>query len=249
MAWLALQYHGPIVDAPTPKTGVLRMDGGKLILNRTPSAIHTFSWGAQTMAQFVPYRLDRVTSPHPRSGIGHIRLAGAGEDLPVRIHDVKVVSDATSFEATLEMDHGDGEVRAFLTFRSAKDGTWHLREKLVALKDVETDDIATGLVGVLNNPHWVYETGTRRIALDGTDHAVPSGTGATVEGDAKRIGIDEAVRFASDNPLHVLYQGARKAERARFTDELYLNHLGGRRSWKAGEEMSSFDVRMDCTAQ
>ncbi len=249
MEWLALQYHGPIVDEPAPKSGVLRMDGGKLILNRTASAIHTFSWGAQIMAQFVPFRKDRVTSPHARSGIGHVRLAGAEKELPIGIHNVNVTSDAQSFEAALELDHGDGQVRAFLNFRSEPDGTWRMREKLVALSDLETDEIATGLVGVLNNPHFVYESGARRVAFGEEEQVVPSGAGTTVKGEATTVCIDNLVRFVSEKPLSLLYQGAKKPERARVTDELYLNYLGEKRSWKADQVISEFDVLVQCPAE
>jgi hypothetical protein len=249
MEWLALQYHGPIADNPAPKRGVLRMDGGKLILNRTPSAIHTFSWGAQIMAQFVLFRKDRVTSPHARSGIGHVRLAGGDKDLPVRIHDVNVKSDAQSFEAALELDHGDGQVRAFLDFRSEPDGTWHMREKLLALNDIETGEIATGLVGVLNNPHWVYEAGERHILFGEEEHVVPSGAGTTVKGDATTACIDRLVRFVAEKPLQLLYQGAKKPERARVTDEFYLNYIGGKRSWKAGQVISDVEALVQCAAE
>ncbi len=249
MEWLALRCHGPIVDDPAPKIGVLRMDGGKLILNRTSSAIHTFSWGAQIMAQFVAFRPDRITSPHARSGIGHVRLAGEEKDLPIRIHDVKVTSDARSFEAALELDHGEGQIRAFLNFRSEPDGTWRMRERLVALGDIETDEIATGLVGVLNNPHWVYETGERRIAFGEDEQVVPSSAGTIVKGEATTVCVDKIISFVSEKPLLLLYQGAKKAERARFTDELYLNYIGGKRSWKADQVMSEFEVRVQCPVE
>ncbi|MBI5094157.1 MAG: hypothetical protein HZB26_17160 [Candidatus Hydrogenedentes bacterium] len=249
MAWLAVRYHGPIVDKPAPKTGVLRLDGGKLILNRTASAIHAFSWGAQVMAQFVPLRLDRITSPHARSGVGHVRLAGSNAELPVRIHNVRVASGAGRFEATLELDHGDGKVRAFLNFRSGSDGSWRIRERLVALGDIVTEEIATGLVGVLNNPHWVYETGKRRIAFRKEDRVVKSGAGTELTAEAKKASIDDVVQFHAKKPLRLLYRGAKKAERARFTDELYLNYIGGKRTWKAGEEISTYEAVVRCPVQ
>jgi len=244
MAWLALRYRGLIVDCPTTRNGVLRLDGGRLILNRTPSAIHTFSWGAQVMAQVIPFQLDRVTSPHARSGIGHIRLAGDSEELPVHIHHVDVKSDSQRFDATLELDHGDGAVRAFLHCASEADGTWRMREKLVALRDVETEEVATGLIGVLNNPHWVYERGDRRVTLGATPHVVFSGQGTALEADVTDLDIDQVIRVHSRRPLHVLYRGAKVAERARFTDELYLNCIRGRNAWKAGQVISKFEAKV-----
>lgn len=242
MAWLALHYHGPISDRPAEKKGVLRLDGGRLILNRTPSAICTFSWGAQVMAQVVAYRPDRITSPHPRSGTGHVRLAGKKDDLPLRMHHVEVTHDAQRFDAKLELDHGIGLFRASLEFHSDPDGTWRLKEKLVALRDTETDEVATGLVGILNNPHWVYERGERRITLGNDDHLVRSGEGSVLEAAVNGVDVDGVLHFRGTHPLHVLYRGAKEAERARFTDELYLNYVGGKRPWKAGDVISEFEV-------
>ena len=39
---------------------------------------------------------------------------------------------------------------------------------------------------------------------------------------------------------------ASRYERARVTDELALNFLGGNRAWKAGEQVSHFSVTMSC---
>jgi len=40
------------------------------------------------------------------------------------------------------LDHGIEKARTFLAFRSAADGTWTMNEKLVALSDVTTAEVA-----------------------------------------------------------------------------------------------------------
>jgi hypothetical protein len=60
-----------------------------------------------------------------------------------------------------------------------------------------------------------------------------------------RLGDEEALRVRVSLEC-CRYRGAAKAERARFTDELYLNYLGGRRSWNPGEVISEFDVTVRC---
>jgi len=248
MAWLCLEYGGPIVDAPAQKTGVRRFDSGKLILNRTAHAIHTFSWGARVMAQVVPYRLDRVTSPHPRSGIGHIRVDGEAEELPIAIRAVDVTNDPEGFEVSLELDHGEGVVRAFINIRAASDGTWRMREKLQALREVTTREIVTGLLGVLNNPHWVYERGQRRIVLGDEARVITSCEGAVFEAKGvSEINVDGALRIHGVTPLDVVYRGAKKPERARVTDELYLNYCGELKAWQADEVISEFEVTVSCS--
>ncbi len=254
MAWLALRYHGPIAevgkaetDTPPVLPGVLRLDGARIILNRTPVVIATFSWGAQVMAQINVFQRDRLTSPHARSGIGHIRLAGAKNDLPLYVRHVGVIDEANRFDASLELDHGDGMFRATLDLHSESDGTWRVREKIVALQDVETEEVATGLIGILNNPHWVYERGERSIVLGGESHVVRSGDGTQIEATVSSIDVDGVLHIQAPKPMRALYCGATKADRARFTDELYLNFIGGKRAWKAGEVVSEYDATCTVT--
>ena len=247
MAWLAAQYRGPIEDRFTERRGVRRFDSGKFILNRTPSAIHAVSWGANVMAQVVAFRLDRVTSPHPRSGIGHIRVEGQDDPLAVKVRNIDVKSDSGQFAVSFELHHGARRVGAFLDIRSMPDGTLRLKEKLVALREVKTLEVATGLIGVLNNPNWVYERGERRIALGDSKHVIRSGDGTACHAlGVRRIDIDGAIRVQSRKPLNVLYRGAEKAERARFTDELYLNYCGEAKTWQAGDVISQYDVAIAC---
>jgi hypothetical protein len=96
----------------------------------------------------------------------------------------------------------------------------------------------------LNNPHWVYERGERRVTLGAAPHVVPSGRGTVLEADTTDLDLDQAIRVHSRRPLHVLYRGAKAAERARFTDELYLNYVGGRRAWKSGQVISNFEAKV-----
>jgi hypothetical protein len=116
--------------------GVLRLDAGRIILNRTPTSVHSVSWGARGMAQCVPLRLDRMVSPDQRNGIGSIRLAGGSNPLPVKVIKADVTNGDDWFASTLEVDHGDGLIRAHLEFESRADGVWLMQEELVALKDV-----------------------------------------------------------------------------------------------------------------
>lgn len=164
-SWLILKTADRIERAPRDPRGVRRLDSGKIILRRTGSAVHTFSWGAKVMAQCVPYRLDRIVSPHQGNGIGHIMVKGRRGPLPTKLRDVNVTRGDDSFTAELVLDHGKA-VRATLHFCSNPDGSWTMREKLIALSDVTTTEVATGLIGILNHPGWVYERGRRKIRSD-----------------------------------------------------------------------------------
>ncbi|OHB71955.1 MAG: hypothetical protein A2V70_02865 [Planctomycetes bacterium RBG_13_63_9] len=248
-SWLVLEAAETIRDAPRPRLGVRRLDSAMVVLNRTPKAAHSLSWGAKIMAMCVPLRLDRVVSPHQSSGIGHIRVEDRKKPLPVSLADVRVENNGESFTADLVVDHGKDQVRAELHVESDADGSLTLSERLVAAADLTTVEVATGLIGVLNNRNWVYEKGKRRITIDEEQVTVPalSGKDFAREG-SKRLDLDSVLRIESEGPLDVRYLGATRAERGRATDELYLNYLGGKRSWRRGQTISATKVRISCPA-
>lgn len=240
--WLILQTAKAVVDRPRPLLGVKRLDAGKIIIHRTPKAIHSVSWGAVIMAQCVPWRLDRVVSPDQRNGIGHVRLKGEKDILPVQLDSAKVTDSPDGFVAELVINHGQA-VQASLEFRSNADGTFRLRETLTALRDMTTTQIATGLIGVLNNPKWVYETHRRRISLGDQTEDIPSLSGKTAERRSVReINIDGALRIQAAAPLSACYLGTKEIERGRATDKLYLNYLDGERNWTKGQVISTYEA-------
>ena len=80
-----------------------------------------------------------------------------------------------------------------------------------------------------------------RLGDHETSVVARAGTRLTAD-DAREIAIDSVLRTTSDRPLRVRYQAAAQPGRSRVTDELVLNHLPGRRSWRAGETISEFEV-------
>jgi hypothetical protein len=240
--WLMLQGMKRIVDRPQPLLGIKRLDSGKIILHRTPKAVHSVSWGAVVMAQCVPWRLDRVVSPDKENGVGHIRLVNGKRNLPVNVQSANVVEKADGFVADLVVHHGDA-VRAELQFRSNADGSFVVSEKLTALGDIATVEIATGAVGILNNPKWVYETHRRRIRFGDQTTEVHALSGKVVESaGVRRIDVDGGLTIESPLPLSARYQGTKDIDRGRATDKLYLNYLGGQRNWKRGDVVSTYEV-------
>jgi hypothetical protein len=194
------------------------------------------------MAQCVPYRLDRMVSPDQRNGIGHVILAGPPKSLPIRLREAKVTNGEDWFKAELVVDHGE-HVRARLLFASNPDGSFTMHETLVALTDVSTTRIATGQIGILNNPGWVYEHGRRTVAVDGRDQDVPALSGKIVNAGATReIAIDGVLRVRGTHPLRIRYGGAVEPSRSRATDLLYLNYLDREQSWRAGQTVSEYEA-------
>ena len=247
LSWLTIQTADPIQDEPTNLQGVRRLDSARIILHRTPSAVHTFAWGARTMAQCVPYALDRIVSPHERNGIGYVRLKGAKSALPVRTKSVNVQSDENSFTADLVVVHGAGLITAELQFRSQGDGTWTVRERLIAKRPLETEQIATGLIGILNNPNWIYEEGQRAITLDGKTTEVAALSGQTVTGNGiRKLDVDSVLTIEGTQPLQIRYEAATAPHRARVTDLLTLNWIDGPQSWNPGQVIAEWQATVRC---
>lgn len=46
----------------------------------------------------------------------------------------------------------------------------------------------------------------------------------------------------SQTPLAARYLGAKRIERGRATDKLYLNYLDGERDWKKGQVISTYEA-------
>ena len=165
----------------------------------------------------------------------------------MKVNKADVTNGDDCFSSNLVVNHGDGLIRAQLEFESRSDGVWVMREELTALKDVTTRGVATGLIGILNNPTWVYERGRRTVTLDGRATDVKSLSGEVVDGTAvKRVILDDVLVIESDDPWHVRYAGATSAERGRATDRLYLNVLPGEHKWSAGETISKYEVAVSC---
>jgi len=241
-SWLVLKLADAIERAPCERVGVRRLESGKIILRRTGSAIHTVSWGPQVMAQCVPYRLDRIVSPDQRNGIGQVVLADQQKALPVRLRTVNVTNGEDWFQADLVIDHGE-QLRADLRFASNQDGTFTMREKLVALTDMTTARIATGQIGILNNPGWVYETGRRTVVIGGREEVVPALSGKTVKGETRReIVVDGVLRIRGTQSLRSRYVGTAQPTRSRATDLLYLNFDDTEQSWRTGQTVSEYEA-------
>jgi hypothetical protein len=153
--------------------------------------------------------------------------------------DVDVKDDR--FTAKLSVDHGPS-IRANLVFRTDPDGTLYVHEELVAVRDVAVKRVATGMIGVLNNRQWIYETGRRTLTLDDQSTVIPAHSGKTLAAEANHIAIDDAMTITSDTPLRVRYVASQGPERGRATDRLYLNYADGVTTWKAGDTISRYDL-------
>ena len=171
-SWLSLHYANQEITATVPQQfGVRNLEGGKIILNRTPLAVHTVAWGQKIMIQAMPFDYDRMISPDQRNGIGYIKIKGDKNSLPTSLESIDVQEKDGGFDVRLSVLHG-GKIRADISVLSTDDGVMRFEETLTALQDITTEDISTCFWGVLNNANWVYEVGERALDFDGEAVAV-----------------------------------------------------------------------------
>jgi hypothetical protein len=241
LQWLCLHFADSIRDEPKRRLGTRHLESGGLILHRTPDAFVTLSYGAKVMAQVASMGLDRIVSPEQRSLIGSVSIADKQRPPRVTVSSVDTNVEDDHFTAKLSVNHGP-DIRADLVFRTEPDGTLHVREELRAVQDVTVDRVATGMIGILNNPEWIYEKGHRTLTLENEKTVIPAHSGKTIDGEAKRIRIDDTMTITSKDPLRVHYNASRGSRRGRATDRLYLNYMDEKKSWKAGETISRYDL-------
>ncbi len=242
--WLHLHCAKNIVDDYQPKKGVLRLDRGKIILNRTDHAIHTFSWGAKQMAQCLANRRDRIVSPHQHNGLDRVVLKDQNEALSTEIRDVKVTHNDKQFSAQLEIIHGNNQARSALHYQSNPDGVFTINDTLTAMKTITTSEIQAGWIGILNNPKWVYENGQRTLHTENQTFQIEALRGEKVNANAKQFSIDQTLFFESESPLPLFYQAANQYHRARVTDLLFLNHIKNDKIWVQGDVISEYKVKI-----
>ena len=237
-------------DAPdhfTEKTGVKTFESGKIVINRTPKAIHSLSWGPKIMFQILSNNFDRIFDSDMHNGIGYIILKDSIKELPISLgKDFKLKTKSNQFEAVFSVNHGT-QVTAYYKLNSYPGGL-KVTEKLVANTDCITQTIATSYYGVLNNKDWIYEKGQRKILVDGSHSYNFKSLGGDFELiNTREINIDGSVVFRSKKTMNASYESVTEYKNSRITDHLILNYVKGDKSWKKGEVISevTYDINIE----
>lgn len=248
-AWLHLHFADPnVAGTYRPRWGVRHLEYGKILIHRTPQVVHALSYGAVVMGTITAHRPDRLTSPDQRSLIGQVILDGQNSPLPVKLASAEVDVQKKGFTAEFTVRHGN-EVEAYWTMSSESDGQYRVAEKLIALRDCAIQEVATGLIGILNDKNWIFETGQRVIELEGETVSVGAHSGKMLEKDRVSSGhIDGTLVFHLSPPRTVRYRGAQGTERGRATDRLYLNVIPGVRHYRTGDVLEEWSATISPAA-
>ncbi|MBC7336615.1 MAG: hypothetical protein H5U01_10125, partial [Clostridia bacterium] len=215
----------------------------------TPRLITALSYGSVIMGTFTPNQRDRLISPDQRSLVGWITLSGSTEPLPLRLLRAEFSEKDESFEGILHLSHGDA-ILAEWALTGDISGRVRIREKLIVQRDCTIQEVATGLIGVLNNRRWIFEQGKREIRLAGESKIIPAHSG--IRWAAPRtdhVRIDHVIEIELAPPRDVLYAGATQPERGRATDRLILNHISGPRDFHAGDVIAEWSATITATPQ
>ena len=218
--------------------GTTLLPDGKLFIRRTAKAMHTVSWGSKVMIQSFAYDPDPMVCSDWHNGIGFVRVSGVPQNLPVQVADIDIdESSPTRSVILLAVMHGE-DIRADITVESHANGKMRISERLTALRDVTTEEIATLYVGILNHPQWIHENGYRTIRSGGVNTVFRSLSGDTVSLSGRRIGLDGRMTVKADNEIDGTYTGATRWYSSKVIDRMILNHIRGVHHWKEGELIS-----------
>ncbi|MBC7353822.1 MAG: hypothetical protein H5U08_15775 [Thermogutta sp.] len=154
-----------------------------------------------------------------------------------------------SFEGIIHLSHGDA-ILAEWALTGDISGRARIREKLVVQRDCTIQEVATGLIGVLNDQHWIFEQARREIRLAGTSRTIPAHSGLRWTAPwTDHVEIDHVIAIKLAPPRDVLYAGATQPERGRATDRLILNHISGPREVHAGDVIAEWSATITATPQ
>ena len=81
----------------------------------------------------------------------------------------------------------------------------------------------------------------RRPGKSAEDVPALSGKILSAEG-SRELAIDGVLRIRGAQSLRIRYICAVQPSRSRATDLLYLNYVGGERSWRKGETVSEYEA-------
>ncbi len=167
-AYFHLRKYG---DGPTPVdenelwrqlSGKHLFTFGKFALLRTPTSVATFSWGRQVMGMVLPLRKDLLLSPNDRSLIGNIEIGGK-RDTPV-VKFASIIPMVKTLAVSGTLDRAGGAMSQRFAFVALPDGrTVYVDALERATAKTQATKIDLGLLGILNEPEWVYQTASRTL--------------------------------------------------------------------------------------
>lgn len=242
--WRALMFARPVSGKFTNPYGTKILPDGKIYIRRTDKSMHTVSWGRKIMIQSFRYADDPMVGPAWHNGVGYIKTAGNNADLPLRLQEIDIQEEKTS-ESVLKLVvmHGE-DIRADIVVRSCKNGKMSITEKLTAVRDVVTNEIATLYIGILNHPGWIYEIGYREVTAGKMKKTVKSMSGDILTLTGKKVSIDGTMVIKSDKTIGGSYAGASKWQASKLMDRMILNHIQGTHRWKQNDVISEQTIEI-----
>jgi hypothetical protein len=159
---------------------------GKFGVLRTPTAIATFSWGAQVMGQVMPLSENQLLAPEARSLVGYVAAPGVAREAPI-VREVAVAPRTDALGVAGVLDRGGGAVEQRFAFLALPDGRVVYADALRLTGAVRPTLLDLGTLGVLNDRNWPTHRGRRVLAYEGGERVF-----AAAEADR-----EEPVEFAS----------------------------------------------------
>jgi hypothetical protein len=142
---------------------------GAFVAQRSPAGFTSFSWGRRVMGQAIPFAADLLGSPLESSFVGHI---AAGKAAGLVVESVNAITNRDHYAVSALLGRAGGAVAQQIVFASLPEGCAIYVERVTARRAVTLTHYETGLLGVLNEPEWVYQGGPRRVKFAGGEWLV-----------------------------------------------------------------------------
>ena len=200
---------------------------GKFAVLRTPRSIATFSWGRVVMGMAMPLRKDLLLTPNERSLIGIVQMPGAKRDTP-RARKIVLGQDPGELTVTGILDRGAGAVEQRFAFVALNDGTTVYADVLNAAGFAKPATIDLGVLGVLNEPRWVYHDGQRTLRYEGGEkifHAADAEKGESLDFSSPWCNLDGLGIVCLKTAGHQVYTPKPSMTRGRLEQMFCLNHV------------------------
>jgi hypothetical protein len=154
---------GPVAELMNALAGRHLFTEGKFGVLRTPTAIATFSWGAQVMGQVMPLRQNQLLAPEARGLVGYVAAPGVTREIPV-VREVALAPLAEALGVAGVLDRAGGAVEQRFAFLALPDGRVIYADRWRLTGDVRPTLLDLGTLGVLNDLNWPGHNGTRVLA-------------------------------------------------------------------------------------
>lgn len=195
------------------QTGVRHFQFGQFIAQRSSAGFVSFSWGRRVMGQAIPFARDLLGSPCETGFVGPVD----------QIEQIEVEPGEDRFTVRALLGREKGALGQQIVFASMPGGRVVYAERITARRAVHVPRLETGVIGVLNEPEWVYQPAPRHLQFAGGEWPVDGRQpAARRELASPWVSIDDIWSFSVAGADGWIYEPNHRIDRGRREQKLWL---------------------------